>query len=124
MEQLIEMVQRIEMAGSETESSEKEGSVKEDKGKGKAEDTSTKNDKGKGKAEGTSAKNDKGKGKAEGTSANNDSGKDEDGELQFYEDTLKVMELSKNYKYSPDKDRDDSKYYEPESSKGRKSSKK
>jgi transcription termination factor NusB len=109
MEQLIEEV-LMEMDGLETESSEKEGSVMQDKGKGKAEDTSTKNDKGKGKAE--------------DNSTNNDKGKDEDAESQFYEDTLKAMELSKKHPNSPDKDRDDSKYYEPESSKGRKSSKK
>ena len=84
----------------------------QDKGKGKAEDTSANNDKGKGKAEYISANDDKGKGKAE------------DSERQFYDDTLLAMELSKNYKNYSDKDGDDSKYYEPESSKGRKSYKK
>jgi hypothetical protein len=79
-------------------------------------------DKGKGKAEDSSANNDKGK--AEDSSANNDKGKAEDVERQFYEDTLLAMELSKNYKNYSDKDGDDSKHYEPESSKGRKSYKK
>jgi hypothetical protein len=110
---LEEMEQLIETGGwetesSETESSEKKGSVMQDKGKGKAEDSSANNDKG----------------KAEDSSANNDKGKAEDVERQFYEDTLLAMELSKNYKNYSDKDGDDSKHYEPESSKGRKSYKK
>jgi len=106
----------------------------QDKGKGKAKDTSTNDDKGKGKAKDTSTNDDEGK------------GKDEYAQRQWYEETLRVMELTKNHpnnsykdedpskNYAPesskknqknsDKDGDPSENYEPESSKGKKSSKK
>ena len=105
--ELEEFEQLLEMDGSE-----KEGSVMQDSNKGKHKQTDNNNDKGKGKA------------KAEDTEDNNDKGegKAEDPELRFYEDTLKAMKISKNYKNSEDSD--DSKNYEPESSKRRKLSKK